>query len=753
MDNSWRNIFVGRQTQQQALRDAFEKAKQGQPQVVTFIAETGWGKTRIVQHFYDILAQSQNPDNTYWPRELVDQSDYERARRRVVNPGTDSLGRRAELPEFLWVAMQGDERPEVNETGPFLRVLQPHLRPLLCARLESLTDAERKEALRELGIGAGMEVADAGVAIAEVLLAEIPVVKQIIAGGKILNVIRQYASTKKSLREQSEALDRQVGASPSEEAIRGQTDAEDECLAVLKHYFDAQIPVVIIADDAHWLNPEPVNVLRRVFDLAQHMEAPLVVIGTHWRSEWDHGPSTYAEWAQALHDHARFDLQKEPDLVAVVQAAFPNLNSEDAKNIVTQGEGQPLFVLQILQEALEHPNWFEADGTRLTELGRRQLNSTGTYGEFCQRRFNRLAADTKRLLGWGSVQGSTFLHRLTRAVGQTVGNLADHDDQVQAAYQKGVAVPRQAADGSRFDQFDFRRLAENFLIADGNQDQVVAAINAALIQEILGDVMETLPREERMDLARIAIKQLEPGNGGNEECAWQRAALDLALQECQDRNWSTAVPLLVQLALQIAKSGTSTCLEFWPQIEGCRVLVAHGKATEASQWLDRIVTTDRRQRSVLLNEIGNSSRVRGDLNGALTRYEECVLIFQELAQELGTPEARRDVSVSLDNVARILQARGDLNGALTRYEDSLEIRQELAQELGTVDSWRDVAVSLGLLAILKGPHDPTAACADLREARAINEQLVAKFPDIVQFVQDQQSLRVLWGQFGCEADA
>jgi tetratricopeptide (TPR) repeat protein len=59
------------------------------------------------------------------------------------------------------------------------------------------------------------------------------------------------------------------------------------------------------------------------------------------------------------------------------------------------------------------------------------------------------------------------------------------------------------------------------------------------------------------------------------------------------------------------------------------------------------------------------------------KYEESLAIARRLSEELGTPESLRDVSVSLNKVGDIEQARGDLDGALSRYEESLAIQQLL----------------------------------------------------------------------------
>jgi tetratricopeptide (TPR) repeat protein len=78
-----------------------------------------------------------------------------------------------------------------------------------------------------------------------------------------------------------------------------------------------------------------------------------------------------------------------------------------------------------------------------------------------------------------------------------------------------------------------------------------------------------------------------------------------------------------------------------------------------------------------LERVADIEQARGDIEGALARYEEGLEIARALMAELGTPDSRRDVSVSLQRVADIEWARGNLDGALARYEKSLGIAHRL----------------------------------------------------------------------------
>jgi tetratricopeptide (TPR) repeat protein len=81
--------------------------------------------------------------------------------------------------------------------------------------------------------------------------------------------------------------------------------------------------------------------------------------------------------------------------------------------------------------------------------------------------------------------------------------------------------------------------------------------------------------------------------------------------------------------------------------------------------------------SVSLDKVAGLEEARGDLDSALSKYEESLSIRRALADELDTPDNNCDVAFSLDNVAGILQAKGDLGAALPLYEESLQTHQAI----------------------------------------------------------------------------
>jgi hypothetical protein len=66
-----RDDFFGRKTEIDLLSSLYQKAKTGQPQIAVLCADTGIGKTRLIQEFYHDLSLNEDPD-MYWPDLLTD---------------------------------------------------------------------------------------------------------------------------------------------------------------------------------------------------------------------------------------------------------------------------------------------------------------------------------------------------------------------------------------------------------------------------------------------------------------------------------------------------------------------------------------------------------------------------------------------------------------------------------------------------------------------------------------------------------
>src|SRR5690606_7477789 len=93
--------FVGRDAELAALLACWEAVKGGEgPRAVALLAESGLGKTRLVQELYAALVQREQGGVGYWPSGLRRERDDLK-----VNPGLDECDLNAQLP-FLWWALR-----------------------------------------------------------------------------------------------------------------------------------------------------------------------------------------------------------------------------------------------------------------------------------------------------------------------------------------------------------------------------------------------------------------------------------------------------------------------------------------------------------------------------------------------------------------------------------------------------------------------------------------------------------------------
>ena len=66
-----------------------------------------------------------------------------------------------------------------------------------------------------------------------------------------------------------------------------------------------------------------------------------------------------------------------------------------------------------------------------------------------------------------------------------------------------------------------------------------------------------------------------------------------------------------------------------------------------------------------LNNIGLVLDRKGDLDGALRKYQESLKIEEEIGDKPG-------VAASLNNIGLVFDRKGDLDGALRKYRGELE---------------------------------------------------------------------------------
>ena len=268
--------FVGREKELAKLKRLWQEASDGRPCVVNLVADTGVGKTRLIQAFYEWLSTDVHQGDGaggrgYWP------DDLGMGRQRVVNPPLERFAPfniDTDRIPWLWWGMYwtdaaNDIRNGLSEFSPFLDV---HLEALEVTRRADMT--AREELIKVL--------ADHGKDAAHL----IPVVGQVISPA--ISLYKLGKALYESKRERN-AAKLALG-----ERQQSQLDAiADDLLLRLGEAFSADepTPLVLFLDDVHFATDisadEPtLRFLDSLLRQAATRAWPLLVITTHWKGPW-----------------------------------------------------------------------------------------------------------------------------------------------------------------------------------------------------------------------------------------------------------------------------------------------------------------------------------------------------------------------------------------------------------------------------------------------------------------------------------
>jgi tetratricopeptide (TPR) repeat protein len=140
-----------------------------------------------------------------------------------------------------------------------------------------------------------------------------------------------------------------------------------------------------------------------------------------------------------------------------------------------------------------------------------------------------------------------------------------------------------------------------------------------------------------------------------------------------------------------------------------------------------------------LSKVGDVRGAQGDLDAALSAYEEGLKISRALTvQDPANAEWARDLSVSLSKVGDVYLDQGGLDAALSAYEEGLKISRTLtAQDRANTEWARDLSVSLNKVGdVRRAQGDLDAALSAYEEDLKISRALVARDPTNAEWARD-----------------
>jgi predicted Rossmann-fold nucleotide-binding protein/tetratricopeptide (TPR) repeat protein len=104
---------------------------------------------------------------------------------------------------------------------------------------------------------------------------------------------------------------------------------------------------------------------------------------------------------------------------------------------------------------------------------------------------------------------------------------------------------------------------------------------------------------------------------------------------------------------------------------------------EVAQPVEKLASGEEHlQRRVFLSHyrIGSARHKKGDLYGALTSFQSCLVVAQQLVErDPNDAVLQRDLFLAHHNIGRVLHTLGQLGGALVAFESSLAVAQRLVE--------------------------------------------------------------------------
>jgi tetratricopeptide (TPR) repeat protein len=700
--------FFGRDAELKLLHDAWRAATDPtirKPQIVTFVAETGVGKSRIIQEFYRQLTVSETWDQCkFWPDAFQSQDTQ-----LQVNPMFPADYAPVGPPKFLWLGMRWHNPKERNVANS---LALPTLKEQILDMIKRMQPFQSRWQITLQALFASIQ---AHATVEEILK---------IAAGNIIGTVVPFADVAISILA---PVVKPEGPPPS---------LTNQLMSIFHTWFVSSntTPIILWLDDAQWIDKEATEFFTELMRTARTKRWPLLLIATSWPMEWNQFDNSFF----LKHDTARIALLNnaaDAELRALLHAAFPQLPLDQAALIVHKAGGNFLNMIENIALLRTQPRYYFLQGNNTQPLSASGVDKihtwkSGRQARIEQRFHEEFDDDIKDFLARASQTGldTQFLQRVLVRCHAIYTNAAQVTTLLTTCSESlAVIIPMSIS------LHEFRDRGY-FAVAQQHFKEILHAIEStplhdALVAELTDQVqsafdadgdlcdpqthptsLRAAPSREQFLILDLALRILTPNTPVH-----VRALVAMVARSAAENTWAE-VRTLIQPPSDASAidhfaaidweshAGSSvswdaiilfsSTLHDTGAIAQAGVLYRHRLSYRRTQHAAQNTVDTLRDLSVALNNVGRIYLKNGELSAALAAFSESLDASRQLTETRGTPDDHFAFSVALKNIGRIQRDNGNLTEALQHFTEALQISQLLMQHYSGFDYKRNISILL-----------------------------------------------------------
>lgn len=499
--------------------------------MVLLRADTGVGKTRLIQDFYRWLV-AETDAGGYWPAELPDTG---KSMAIVPQMADRKLKDTPELP-WMWSAVRCRDPGERNSDARgdvafdvIGRQFRAHLYSLHQAQVRR--GANKALAKATLSTLASLAVPGSGQVV--------EIVQQATAGGITGWDQLQLLLRRVALRDEPDASATELAVRHEQQTLLDASLKAFSALGNRREKAAPTVPMILIVDDAHWADSVTLAVVGRLLSAARDERWPILVLMSAWDETLtvqESGPEPTGLAALLADSPIEPDIRGLEPLAdrrmeRLVLDRLPRLLPEAVDLLVRRSSGNLDLLFDFVDELAEAPGWTDSEGRLLVDLEEVE-HLPSNAAAMARRRLRTIGSEVAETLALASVQGMEFHGELLARVAARLDlDMAVNELLVDSDDRHGLTETREHPAlklAGEFRRHVYWEVSAEVVARRGGWRADVEQALAATIAELRGSSeWKQLGRRERGILGQRLLELIEEHRLQGSE--WGPLAADLRL--------------------------------------------------------------------------------------------------------------------------------------------------------------------------------------------------------------------------------